>query len=494
MPDWFDFDSLHVISDLHLGGDDGFQIFGSTDELVWLIDHVAGDRPTGRHGLLINGDFIDFLADAHSTYFDPDGAIAKIDGVWKRFEPIFLALQRLLFAPNRVLIVNLGNHDLELALPWVRAHLTRKLTDGDEAAQARLAWVTDGTGVRCRVGGARVVCLHGNEVDSWNVADYERLRRIGRDYQLGLGAEPWIPNAGTQLVIEVMNKIKRQYPFVDLLKPEMEGVLPILAALETGVHRKLIQLAGIASRKASDTVRMRAGFLDGEPPEPPVSCGYAPSPVFAIPSRGGSAAALLDDVESAWRQGVTPIALVRGTQNQELGFWSAAANWISDKPKSEVLREALESLDRDRSFNPSENDQTFRDMDAMVGAEIEVLIVGHTHLERSLPRTRGRGHYFNTGTWARLIRVEPEVRRDGAAFQKLFSLLDGGTMTMLDDARIPVDGKERKLVVKRNTVVIVERRASPQVGVDASLCHVLPATATDPIRLNPADAATWSKV
>ena len=66
---------------------------------------------------------------------------------------------------------------------------------------------------------AKVVCVHGNEVDSWNVADYERLRRIGRDYQFGVSVEGWTPNAGAQMVIEVMNQIKRDYPFVDLLKP-----------------------------------------------------------------------------------------------------------------------------------------------------------------------------------------------------------------------------------------------------------------------------------
>ena len=106
--------------------------------------------------------------------------------MWLRFEPVFVALQRLLKTPDRQLLVNLGNHDLELALPWVRAHLTQRLTGGDEAARARLVWVTDGTGVRCRVGNATVLCLHGNEVDSWNVTDFEQLRRIGRDRQFGL--------------------------------------------------------------------------------------------------------------------------------------------------------------------------------------------------------------------------------------------------------------------------------------------------------------------
>src|SRR5262245_18318848 len=35
-----------------------------------------------------------------------------VNDLWRRFEPVFAALQRLLLAPNRLLIVNLGNHDL----------------------------------------------------------------------------------------------------------------------------------------------------------------------------------------------------------------------------------------------------------------------------------------------------------------------------------------------------------------------------------------------
>ncbi len=488
MHDWIELESLHVVSDLHLGGREGFQIFGSTAELAWLIDHVAAAPPPGRHALLINGDFIDFLAEEPSVCFDPDGAVAKLDGVWQRFEPVFAALQRLLVTPRRLLIINLGNHDLELALPWVRAHLARRLAGGNEAALARLLWVTDGTGVRCRVGNVSVVCVHGNEVDSWNVTDYERLRRIGRDRQFGLPVEGWTPNAGTQLVIEVMNQIKREYPFVDLLKPETEGVLPILAALNPGVHRKLLDLVGIAGRRAWDIGRMRAGFLEAEAPHE-ISAA-APMPLIAAPAR--SSEALLSHVETAWRQGVEPISLVRGTQEQQLGFWSATRDFVSGKPKHEVLREALEQLDRDRSFDPAAPDDTFRNLDATVSADIDLLVAGHTHLERSQARSRGGGHYFNSGTWARLIRIEPAVRQDEEAFKTLFRLLAGGTMESVDKVTVTVGGADRQIVLRRNTVVLIEAvPPGAAAGVHASLQHVLPADGALPIRLESADAATW---
>ena len=37
----------------------------------------------------------------------------------------------------------------------------------------------------------------------------------------------WRPNAGTRLVVEVMNNFKRRYPFVDLLKPEATAAVPM---------------------------------------------------------------------------------------------------------------------------------------------------------------------------------------------------------------------------------------------------------------------------
>jgi UDP-2,3-diacylglucosamine pyrophosphatase LpxH len=492
MHDWLELDSLHVISDLHLGGRAGFQIFGSTAELAWLVDHVAALQP-GHHGLLINGDFIDFLAEESSTPFDPDGAVAKLDDVWSRFQPVFEALQRLLKTPQRRLLLNVGNHDLELALPWVRAHLAKRLAGDDLAAQSRLTMVTDGTGVRCRIGSARVVCVHGNEVDSWNVADYEHLRRIGRDRQFGRAVDAWAPNAGSRMVVEVMNEIKRHFPFVDLLKPETEGVLPILAALDSGVHRKLLDLAGVAGRRAWDIARMRAGFLDADmPANSTVADGYRSPVIFPLPAVGGSSEDLLKDVESAWHRGVVPMSLVRGTQAQQLGFWGVTRDLFSRKPKHEVVREALEYLDRDRSFDPAAEDDTFRDLDAMVGADVDLVVAGHTHLERSLPRKRGRGHYFNSGTWARLIRVDPAVRQDPTEFERLFRLLDGGTIDTLDKAKVVVNGLENDVVIRRNSVVVIQRvMAGAGSVVKAALHHVLPPVGATPIRLDPAPTA-WT--
>ena len=192
-----EFDEVHVISDLHLGGRPGFQIFGSTAELAWLIDDLRQRPLTRRSALVINGDFIDFLAQAPPLPFDPEGAAGKLAAIANEpaFAPVFDALRAFTATDNRQLIVNLGNHDLEFALPWVRDALIEMLSGGNYAARGRITLALDGAGVLMRVGGVRVLCVHGNEVDAWNVADYERIRRIGCDLMQGRGVEPWVPNA-----------------------------------------------------------------------------------------------------------------------------------------------------------------------------------------------------------------------------------------------------------------------------------------------------------
>ena len=92
---------------------------------------------------------------------------------------MFDALTQFVARVNRSLIFTLGNHDIELALPWVRAHLVDLLSGNDDAAKGRITLALDGAGYACSVAGSSILCVHGNEVDTWNVTDYERLRRSG---------------------------------------------------------------------------------------------------------------------------------------------------------------------------------------------------------------------------------------------------------------------------------------------------------------------------
>lgn len=442
------FEELYVISDLHLGGESGHQIFNSGTELARLIDHLRGRLPTKKVALLINGDFVDFLAEPDAKHFDPEGAVAKLNRIATEdpaFADVFRALKDFAKAKNRRLIVNLGNHDLELALPWARTRLLEILTGGDEAAFARITFTFEGTGFPCRVGDATVLCVHGNEVDPWNVADYERIRRFGVEVSHGRPIDSWIPNAGSQLVIDVMNKIKWDYPFVDLLKPETQAAVPTLLALAPDQHDKLRAIGSTVRRLALDTIKIAAGFLGSENGEALRGRTAAatdilasgPSPFSARRStsfdREEYAETLLDDAEDRFQRKVNPMMLVgEDALGGYLGLTSAFKKLVFGEDKCEVLREALSDLGHDRSFDPTDEDVTFNKLDEQVGDGFDFVIAGHTHLARALARKQKSGWYFNSGTWARLIKLEDRVIRNPEEFRKVFEVFGAKSMERLD--------------------------------------------------------------
>src|SRR5215510_7032697 len=99
------YDELHVISDLHMGGAPGFQILGETARLAAFVRWVRGQRPDGQVALLLNGDVVDTF----ERIIDRDPA----------FSPIWDALAEFVRTKNRTLVIVIGNHDLEVALPPV---------------------------------------------------------------------------------------------------------------------------------------------------------------------------------------------------------------------------------------------------------------------------------------------------------------------------------------------------------------------------------------
>lgn len=461
------FDKIFVISDLHLGGVRGFQIFNSGTELKKLIDHIRTLSEDEHVALIINGDFIDFLAEPRAEHFDPVGATRKLERIVNdgAFASAWKALKNLVSTPNRSLVVNLGNHDIELALPWVRARLLSLLAGADDAARGRITLAFDGTGFLCSVGNARVLCVHGNEVDDWNVVDYETIRRCGRDMQQGRAVESWVPNAGSQLVIDVMNDLKTRYPFVDLLKPEMQAVVPTLAALAPDQRDKLRATAAVAGRLAWDKLRRATGFLSAEEED---AARRAAARVGKAAIRPGSASrsaagdlsvkgevefggrkhaeALMAQAEDRFRQGIRPMSLIGDDERgQYLGFRSALVKLARGADVAEALREALKDLGEDRSFELHDEDKTFRELDELIGDNADFVIAGHTHLARALPRRKGRGWYFNSGTWARLIKLEKQVLDDEARFRAVFDTFSEGTMDALD--------AHPGLVLRRLTVV-----------------------------------------
>jgi UDP-2,3-diacylglucosamine pyrophosphatase LpxH len=460
VPIWSDnipqFDELYSISDLHMGGaEPGAQIFKSGPELAKLIEFLR--TKSGKVALVINGDMVDFLAEPDAKAFDPDGAIQKLDRIAgdAAFAPVWKALRKFARTKDRRLILTLGNHDVELALPWVRNHLLDLIAGDDDAAHGRVVLAFDGSGFLCRVGKATVLCVHGNEVDDWNITDFEAIRRCGHDLQQGRQVDPWIPNAGTHLVINVMNDIKKGYPFVDLLKPELEAVIPVLLALAPDMRDRIGGAFPILKRLVVDKLRRATGLLGADQEDEPSGAEHGSK------GRPVDREALLALADQRLLRGIEPIALVPDIERtQQLGRREAIVSWVRGRDVRETLRLALDDLWKDRSFDWSLEDDTFRQLDDMVAPDVHFVLTGHTHLERALPRRSRGGFYFNSGTWARLIQLKRAMLADQAEFNKAYGALAAGTMDALDN--FP------DLVLQPCTVVAVK---AGRAGTRGELLH-----------------------
>ena len=467
------FDELHVISDLHLGGAAGFQIFAQGQRLAATIRSLAM-RAATKQALVLNGDIVDYLAEAPASYFDGRNAIAKLRRIAgdPAFSPVFDALTDYVGHSGRILVLVLGNHDVELALPEVRSALVEMIARGSDEARGRIILALDGAGWAARVGSKRVLCVHGNEVDPWNPIDFGKVLNWSRVLNGHVAHPPeMFANAGTRLVIDVMNGVKRQFPVVDLLKPENKASLPVIAALAPVKMNDVLDIAKVAVVRARDKIRLALGWLGDQPdaaaplPEPTSQEVYQEflAPVFdaAVSSAGTvdttSLADSMFDEALGGKSGQSEslrASYLGATSSDEMGAYLGG----EPSPKLlEGLRRAMQYwLTNDRTFRVDGPDETFDALAKDLDPAVDVLIAGHTHLRRAKALPGGNGRmYFNSGTWIRLVEIPRPVLASTSAFTRLFGAFSAGSMQALDDYRFTEEEGGGSLVRYEATVVSI---------------------------------------
>ena len=117
----------------------------------------------------------------------------------------------------------------------------------------------------------------------------------------------------------------------------------------------------------------------------------------------------------------------------------------------------LEGLKKDQSFDPKQPEDTLKQLDKLISDDIPFITAGHTHLERALIRPSGRGYYFNSGTWVRLMRLTPDVLDSPAVFEEVFKTIKRGTLESLENSN-------PKLVELKPAVVHIEQTTDAVVG------------------------------
>jgi hypothetical protein len=157
---------------------------------------------------------------------------------------------------------------------------------------------------------------------------------------------------------------------------------------------------------------------------------------------------LLEKTEHRLRRGTHPLELAGAVGEPEfLGFWRALQNLVLRKGRSEVLREALERLREDKSFDLRTADDTYRELGDQAPGDADFLTAGHTHLERALPLDGARRFYFNSGTWVRLIQMTEAVLASKDKFRPVYE-----AFTEKEKKMAALDGLS-DLIVHRRTVI-----------------------------------------
>ncbi len=158
---------IFVISDLHLGGEPGFQMCGPKGQelLAGFVRWATSQQQPGHDAhLVIAGDGVDFLAEEPSAAFTHDEVeaerkLARIfehtAGVWQAFAAHVAA--------GAPLTLMLGNHDIELSMPRPRRALLSRLGVG------RVELLYDDEALRI----GPVLIEHGNRYDDWNWVNHD---------------------------------------------------------------------------------------------------------------------------------------------------------------------------------------------------------------------------------------------------------------------------------------------------------------------------------
>ncbi len=242
---------LFIISDLHIGGkygahdgERGFRLCTRVDKISSFIASLPKASSSENVELVINGDFVDFLAepssDSSQTWRpfinDPNEALEIFNSIIERDRQLFDSLAEFLKNGSQLTIL-LGNHDLELAFPNVRARLEEVLN-----TSGRIRFIFDGEAYSV----GKVLIEHGNRYDPWNVVEHDAFRRHRSLLSRNESSHGFQAPAGSHLVAGVINQIKSDYPFIDLLKPETEAALPLLLALAPGYRAHIFAAAKLA--------------------------------------------------------------------------------------------------------------------------------------------------------------------------------------------------------------------------------------------------------
>ena len=144
---------LVFLSDTHIGGAAGSDIFESAAELTLLVEDL--NRHDGPVELVVAGDFLDMLR-MEDASGDGDGVAATITR--PEYQGLFGALRAFARSHGRRVVYVVGNHDAEV---WWNPRIQRLLGEAGLVEVFGLSYSASFTSLPEQL----VYCEHGNRFD-----------------------------------------------------------------------------------------------------------------------------------------------------------------------------------------------------------------------------------------------------------------------------------------------------------------------------------------
>jgi hypothetical protein len=349
------------VSDPHIGGDPGRDIFESPDELVTLLDELDGHP--GPVELVLAGDFFDLLRIAEV----PEGANrASMTIARPEYRALFDRLRRFAAGKSRTVVYLPGNHDAEMWWnPEIRATLEGEGLVHEFALSYSACFESDPDRI--------VYCEHGNQLDPANTfRDYADPLDTPLGDHVVTDLMPRLPGGRTLTPTLHLREIDRIFPLAKI--PEWVAGRLFYDVVTQAVRWLLLPL--IAAYAAYWLIKYALGGTDGDLLDLIIDLGY--ELVVLLVAFG------------------LFVLVLRGMANRAIRGAAARLHGDDDAPErpdpaADEIRRRLES---GLPF-PLGHDQP---------GEIAVFVSGHTHapsLVEFVTPAGAQGAAVNAGCWLR---------------------------------------------------------------------------------------------
>ncbi|MDF1812488.1 MAG: metallophosphoesterase [Verrucomicrobiales bacterium] len=454
---------IFITSDWHLGGTMdsdrnhkgiekmGSSIFRDTENLTKFLDWIREQASVfdGKTEVVLNGDIVDFLAPNNENEYTPEAWQNNAEKINNELTSIaerfvnsegrgpFQALRDLVSEGCEVTVL-LGNHDVELCLPGVRNRFQELIGGQSKNVQ----FIYDG---EAYVYG-RLLVEHGNRYDPFNAVDFSLLRQersmLSRGFSIDENSRGNLffePPVGSSIVVNEINPLLHEVPFLNLLKPEFGAAIPLMLAFypETrGFFEMAFVLLKIGKRVKDNSLTNRPGLLSGSPLDTYTSLndflkeelGDDAKSFLSPPKRGGTLSRSEPRTGAKFKKLAAKAA---ESLNLELP-WDVyrICKEKSDTDRMAQVRIALRKVRDSTAFDhQTEKVQYMAPAYEIVETGlVDTVVFGHTHFPKEVILDDG-AKYLNAGTWADVLRLPEAISSE--IDEEAYSAID----TFLEDIK-----------------------------------------------------------